>query len=51
MSRMSKTDEDFNGLKLRFLKTVQPNRFSKLIPAACSFENNAQKTYLFVTDI
>ena len=48
---MGKTEEDFNGLKLGFLKTVQPNSFSKLIPAACSFENNAQKTYLFVTDL
>ena len=27
-----------------FLKTVQPNGFSKLAPAACYFENNAQET-------
>ena len=27
MSRMGKTEEDFNGLKLGFLKTVQPNSF------------------------
>ena len=32
-------------------KTVQPNSFSKLIPAACNFKNNAQETYLFVTDL
>ena len=37
MPEMGKT----NGLKLGFLKTVQPNSFSKLIPAACNFKNNA----------
>ena len=52
MSRMGKNEEDWNGLKLYmklaggFLKTVQPNSFSKLIPAACNFKNNAQETYL-----
>ena len=51
MSRMGKTEEDWNGLKLGFLKTVQPNSFSKLIPAACNFKNNAQETYLFVSDL
>ena len=50
MPQMGKTEEDWNGLKLGFLKTVQPNSFSKLIPAACNFENNAQETYLFVSD-
>ena len=49
MPRMGKTEEDWNGLKLGFLKTVQPNSFSKLIPAACNFKNNAQETYLFVS--
>ena len=39
---MGKTEEERNGLKLGFLKTVQPNSFSKLIPAACSFKDNAQ---------
>ena len=48
---MGKTEEDWNGLKLGFLKTVQPNSFSKLIPAACNFKNNAQETYLFVSDL
>ena len=48
---MGKTEEDWNGLKLGFLKTVQPNSFSKLIPAACNFINNAQETYLFVSDL
>ena len=38
-------------VKLGFLKTVQPNSFSKLIPAACNFKNNAQETYLFVLDL
>ena len=51
MSRMGKTEEDWNGLKLGFLKTVQPNSFSKLIPASCNFKNNAQETYLFVSDL
>ena len=50
MPRMGKTKEDWNGLRLGFLKTVQPNSFSKLIPAACTFKNNSQKTYLFVSD-
>ena len=48
MSRMGKTEEDWNGLKLGFLKTVQPNSFSKLTPATYNFKNNAQETYLFV---
>ena len=51
MPRMGKTEEDWNRLKLGFLKTVQPNSFSKLIPAACNFKNNAQETYLFVSDL
>ena len=48
---MGKTEEDWNGLKLGFLINVQPNSFSKLIPAACNFKNNAQETYLFVLDL
>ena len=51
MPWMDKTEEDWNGLKLGFLKTVQPNSFSKLIPAACNFKNNVQETYLFVSDV
>ena len=51
MSWMGKTEKDRNGLKLGFLKTVQPNSFSKLVPAACNFKNNAQETYLFVSDL
>ena len=35
---MGKTEEDGNGLKLGFLETIQPNSFSKLIPAACNFK-------------
>ena len=45
MPRLGKTEEDWNGLKLGFVKTVQPNSFSKLI------KNNAQETYLFVSDL
>ena len=48
---MGKTEEDWNGLKLGFLKTVQPNSFSKLIPAAWNFKNIAQETYSFVLDL
>ena len=51
MPRMGKTEEDWNGLKLGFLKTVEPNSFSKLIPAACNFKNNAQETYLLLSDL
>ena len=51
MPRMGKTEEDWNGLKLGFLKTDQPNSFSKLIPAVCNFKNNAQEAYLFVSDL
>jgi len=35
---MGKTEEDRNGLKLGFLKTVQPNSFSKLILSAFIFK-------------
>ena len=45
MPRMGKTEEDWNGLKLGFLKIVQPNSFSKLICAVCNFKNNAQESY------
>ena len=51
MSRMGKTEEDLNGLKLGFLKTVQPNTFSKLLFAVCNFKNKAQETYLFVSNL
>ena len=51
MPRVGKTEEDWNGLKLGFLKTVQPNSFSKLIPAAYNFKNYAQETSLFVSDL
>ena len=49
MPWMGKTEEDWNGLKSGFLKTVQPNIFSELIPAACNLKNTAQETYLFVS--
>ena len=45
MPRMGKTEEDLNRLKLGFLKTVQPNSFSKYIFAVCNFKSNAQETY------
>ena len=51
MQRMGKTEEDWNGLKLGFLKTVQPNSFSKLTSAVYNFKNNAQDTYLFVSNL
>ena len=51
MQQVGKTEEDWNGLKLGFLKTVQPNSFSQLIPAACNFKSNAQETNFFVSDL
>ena len=45
-----KTEEDWNGLKFGF-ETVQRNSFWKLIPAVCSFKNNAKETYLFLSDL
>ena len=51
MSRVGKTKEDWTGLKLAFLKTVQPNYFLKLISADCNFKYNAQETYLFVSSL
>ena len=43
---MGKPEEDWNGLKLGFLKTVQPKSFSKLLPAVCNFKNNAHETFV-----
>ena len=43
---MGKTEEDGNGLKLGFLKTVQSNNFSKLISVVCNFKNNDQETFI-----
>ena len=51
MPRMGKTEEDWNGLKLGFLKTVQPNSFPELISVVCNFINNAWETYLFVSNL
>ena len=51
MPGMGKTEEDGNVLKLGFLKAVHPNSFSKLISAVCNFKNNAQETYLFVSNL
>ena len=48
MPRMGKTEGDWNGLKLGLLKTVRPNSFSTLIPAACNFKNNALDWDIFV---
>ena len=46
MPRMGPTEDDSIGLKLGFLKTVQPNSFSKLISAVCNFKNNAEETFV-----
>ena len=51
MPRMGKTEEDRNGLKLGFLKTVPPNIFLKLISAVFNFKNYAQETYLSVSNL
>ena len=47
---MGKTEEDWKGSKLGFLKT-QPKSFSKLVPAACNFKNNAQEDIFFLSRI
>ena len=51
MPRMGPTEEDLIGLKLGFLKTVQPDSFSKLISTVCNFKNNAGETYLYVSNL
>ena len=51
MPRMGKTEEDGNGLKFRVFENCSAQHFSKLIPAACNFKNNAQETYSFVSDL
>ena len=51
MPGMGKTEGNWKGLKLGFLKIVQPNSFSKFIPATSTFKNNAQETYLFGSDL
>ena len=51
MPQMGPTEEDSTGLKLGFLKTVQPNSFSKLISTVYNFKNNAEETYLFVSNL
>ena len=48
---MGKTEDDCNGLKLGFLKTVQPDGFSKFICTVCNFKTNAQETYFFVSNL
>ena len=45
MPEMGKTEEDWNGFKLGFLKTVQPN--SCLQPTACNFKNRLQNRWFF----
>ena len=34
-----------------FENCSQPNSFSKMIPAACNFKNNAQETYMFASGL
>ena len=51
MPRMGKTEDDWNGLKLGFLKTVQQGSTLKNCYAACNFKNNAKETYLFISDL
>ena len=51
MPWMGKTEEDWNGLKLGFLKTVQPNSFSKLSLCCLQLQNMSPETYLFVSNL
>ena len=46
MPQMGKTEERLKRIEIGFLKTVQPNSFSKLAPAACNFKNNALETFV-----
>ena len=48
---MGKTEEDWNGLKLRFLKTVQRTVTVFQSWSLLNFKNNSQETYLFVLDL
>ena len=48
MGNLKKTETDWNWA---FLKTVQPNSFSKFISPVCNFKNNSQETYLFVSNL
>ena len=41
MPQMGKTEEDWNGLKLGFWKTVP-----KFTSAVCNFKNNTQETFV-----
>ena len=51
MARTGKTKEDWNALKLGFLKTVHLLACCRNKLFACNFKNNAQETYLFVSDL
>ena len=46
MPRIGKAEEDWNGLKLGFLKTVQPKSFPKLIPSVYKFCDTALRKSL-----
>jgi len=46
---MGKTEGDSNRMKLEFLKTVQPNSFSKFISVVSNLKYNALHTLMFVT--
>ena len=58
---MTETTDVTDGQNWRRLKRIKirifencsalANSFSKLIPAACNFKNNAQETYLFVSGL
>ena len=45
-ARMGEAEDDSNGLKLVFLKTVQANSFSKFISVASNFKNK-RSGYVF----
>ena len=53
MPQMGKTEQDWNGLKFRFLKTVQPNSFSNFAPASCKFKKLMLRRdiHLFVSQL
>ena len=51
MPQMGKPDGRLKQIEIRVFENCSAWQFSKLIPAACNFKNNAQETYLFVSDL
>ena len=48
---MDKLEKDLNGLQLHFLKTCQPNSFSKFMFVVLTFDIMLWERYLFYTKL